>query len=72
MSESQQPLFRIRMELQNTQIKFIPDLNVGIEQNFSNCICNTITYIENMIDIVPHVGHAEVTCKVSLTNTWVN
>lgn len=65
MNESQQPLFQIRMELQNAQIKFIPDLNTERENNFSNYINNMIMYIENMIDIVPHVVHTESTCKVS-------
>lgn len=65
MNEGQQPLFQIRMELQNALIKFIPDLNTECEHNFSNYINNMITYIENMIDIGPHVVHTESTCKVS-------
>lgn len=64
MKESKQPLFQIRMELQEAQIKFYPDIDLNNKNNILTHIVHMITYIENMIDIVPHVIHTECICEV--------
>lgn len=43
------------MELQNEKIKYIPDIHANVPSNFLAFIYNLIAYIENMMDLVPHV-----------------
>lgn len=43
------------MELQNEKIKFIPDIHPNMPSNFLAFVQNLIAYIENMMDLVPHV-----------------
>lgn len=64
MKESKQPLFQIRMELEETLIKFYPEADYRNDSNLMSHIVHMITYIENMIDIVPHVIHTECICEV--------
>ncbi len=54
MTDRNLPIFQIHMELYDNQIKFVPSLN---EENhgFSNRVLSILSYIENMVDAVPHV-----------------
>lgn len=67
MNQNYLPLFQIRMELSSTEIKFVPDINTGNEENFFKYIKDMITYIENMIDVVPPVIQTEC---INLIRVW--
>lgn len=64
MKETKQPLFQIRMELRGSHIKFCPDTDLSNTNNILTHIVHMITYIENIIDIVPHVIQTECICEV--------